>query len=49
MKVESYDSLTVEATLAFHNAMILIKLVIKRNQSHYYYNVFLEKGSYDNK
>ena len=46
IKVEWYNSLSVEATLAFHNAMILIKSVIKRNQSHCYYNIFLEKASY---
>ena len=46
IKVDSYDSLPLEKTMAFHNAMILIKSVWNKDQNYYYYNMFLEKASY---
>ena len=33
----------------FHNAITLIKLVVNMNKNDYYYNIFLEKGSYKEK
>ena len=33
----------------FHNVIIPIKLVVKKNKDNYYYNVFLEKGLYEDK
>ena len=41
-----YNSLTLEKTLTLHNTIILIKSVFKKNQNHYYSNIFLEKCSY---
>ena len=38
IKVNSDDDL--------HNVIILIKLVFSKDQNHYYYNIFLEKFSY---
>ena len=32
--------------LTFHNVIILIKSVVDKDKSHYYYNIFLEKCSY---
>ena len=32
--------------LAFNNVIILIKSVVNENENKYYYNIFLEKGSY---
>ena len=46
IKIDLYDSLPLEKTLTLHNVVILIKSVLNKNQNHYYYNMFLEKGSY---
>ena len=47
IKIISDDNLPLEKTLTLHNLAILIKSVLKKkNQNHYYYNVFLEKCSY---
>ena len=35
--------------LTSHNVIILIKSVVNRNGNEYYYNIFLEKGSYKDK
>ena len=35
--------------LAFYNVIILIKSVGNKNKNDYYYNIFLEKGSYKDK
>ena len=35
-----------EKILSFHNVIILIKSVLNKDQNHYYYKIFLEKGSY---
>ena len=45
-EVDSYDPLSIEETLTLHNALILIKSVLNQNQNHYYFNIFLEKFSY---
>ena len=44
-KVNSYDFLFLEKTLAFHNVIIHINSVANKDQYHYYYNTFLEKCS----
>ena len=41
--------LPIEKTLTFHNVTILVKPVLKKNKFHYYFNIFLEKCSYDDK
>ena len=45
-KVNSYNSLPPEKTITFHNVTILITSVFSKNKNNYYYNIFLEKGSY---
>ena len=49
IRIDSYNSLPIEKILTFHNVIILIKSVISKNKNSYYYNIFLEKGSYENK
>ena len=46
IKVDSHDSLPPQKTLTFHNDIMHIKSVWNKDQSHYCYNKFLEKCSY---
>ena len=46
IKVDWYDSLPLGKTLTFHNDMILIKSVFNKDENNYYYNIFLQEGSY---
>ena len=46
IKIYLYDSLPREKTLTLRNVITLIKSAFNKNQSHYYYNIFLEKCSY---
>ena len=46
IKIDWYDSLPLEVTLTFHNVIIHIKLVLSKDEIHYYYEKFLEKGLY---
>ena len=46
IKVDSYDSLTIEKILPLHNVIIHIKSILKKDENHYYYKIFLEKCSY---
>ena len=36
----------IKKTLTVLNVIILIKPVVNKNENKYYYNIFLEKGSY---
>ena len=45
IRIDSYNSLAIEKILTFHNVVILIKSVVNKNKSNYFYNIFLEKGS----
>ena len=47
--IDSYNSLPFEKILTFYNVTILIKSVVNKNKDEYYYNIFLEKGSYKDK
>ena len=47
MKFDSYDFLLSEKMLTFHDVAILIKSVFNKDKNNYYYNIFLEKGSYE--
>ena len=38
--------LLIQKTLTLHNVIILIKSVLYKKQSHYYYNKFLYQCSY---
>ena len=49
IKIDSYNSLSIQKILTFHNVIILINSVVKKNKNEYYYNIFLEKGSYKDK
>ena len=49
IKLDPYNSLPIEKILTFYNSITLIKPVVNKNKNHYYYNIFLEKGSYKNK
>ena len=40
IRIYSYNSLPIEKILTFHNVIILIKLVVIKNKSNYYYNIF---------
>ena len=46
IKVHSYDSFSLEKTFTFHNVIILIKSVFIKDKNSYYYNILLEKCSY---
>ena len=49
IRIDLYDSLRIEKILTSHNVIILIKSVVNKNKNEYYYNIFLEKGSYKGK
>ena len=49
IRFDSYDSLPIEKILTFHYVIILIKSVVNQNKNEYYYNTFLEKGSFKDK
>ena len=45
----AYYSLPIEKTLTFQNFIILIKSVVNKNGNDNFYNIFLEKGLYEDK
>ena len=49
IRTDSYNSLPIEKAVTFHNVIILIKSVVNKNENNYYFNVFLEKDSYEGK
>ena len=49
IRIDSYDSLSIEKILSFHNTITLIKAVVDKNKNEYCYNIFLGKGSYKDK
>ena len=49
IRIDSYHSLPIEKILTFHNVIILLKSVVNKCKNNYYYNIFLEKGSYKDK
>ena len=42
IKIDSNDSLLLEKRLTLHN----VKSIFNKSENHYYYNMFLEKCSY---
>ena len=46
IKADSYHYLLFEKTLTLHNIIIHIKPALNKDQSHCYYNIFLEKCLY---
>ena len=49
IRIDSYNALPIEKRLTFHNVVILIKSVVKKNKNNCYYNLYLEKGLYEDK
>ena len=49
IKAYLYNSLPIEKRLTVHNVIIHIKSVVSNNKNEYYYNIYLEKGSYKDK
>ena len=49
LRIDSYNSLTIEKTLTFRKAIRLIKSVVNINKNNYYYNIFLKKGFHEDK
>ena len=45
IRADSYNSLPIEKILTVYKVIILKN----RNKNNYYYNIFLEKGSYNDK
>ena len=43
----SYDSLTLEKTLTFHDVIILIRSAFNKDKNKYYYSILLEKACYE--
>ena len=41
--------LIIHLNIDFHNVIILIKSAVKKDKINYYNNIFLEKGSYEDK
>ena len=48
-RIDSYNSLPIEKAVTFHNVIILIKSVVNKNENSYFYNIFIEKGLYEDK
>ena len=47
IKLDSYNSLPLEKTMTLSNAIILVKSVWNKDKNNYYYNLLLEKASYE--
>ena len=43
------NSFPTEKALTFHNVIMLIKSVVNKNKKNFYYFIFLEKGSCEDK
>ena len=49
IRIDLYNSLSIEKIMTFHNVIILIKSVVNKNSNNYYYKILLEKVSYKDK
>ena len=47
IKVDLHDSIPLKGTITFHNVIIFIMVVFNKDKNNYYYNIFLEKASYE--
>ena len=47
IKVDSYGSLPLEKTMTLRNVIILVKSDWNKDKNNYYYNIFLQKASYE--
>ena len=43
IRIDSYNSLSIEKISTFHNVIILIKSVVDKNKNYYFTNTFSEK------
>ena len=43
IKIDSYNFLTIEKILTFHNVIILLKSVDNENKNQYFFNIFSYK------
>ena len=46
IKVDFYDSLSIDKILTLHNVIILLKTVLNTDKNHCYYKIFLERCLY---
>ena len=49
IRIDSFNYLPIEKIWTFQNIIILVKSVVNKNKNNYYCNMFLEKGSYEDK
>ena len=49
IRITLFNSLPIKKILTSHNVIILINSVLNKNDNEYYYNIFLEKGTYKEK
>ena len=49
IRIDLFNSLPIKKVFTCHNVIILVKSVVNENENKYYYNIFLEKGSYKDK
>ena len=49
IRIDSYNFFPIKKILTFHNVLILMKSVAKKNKNNYYYNIFLENVLYKDK
>ena len=47
IKVDSFEVLPLKTKMTFHNVIMLINLEFDQDKKNYYYNIFLEKASYE--
>ena len=40
IKIDSYDSLSIEKALTIQNVIMLVKSILNRDKNHYYYKIF---------
>ena len=47
IRIDLYNFIPIEKLLTCHNITILVKSVVNKTKNNYYYNIFLEKGLYN--
>ena len=47
IKVDSYNSLSLEKRITICNVITLIESIYNNDKNNYYYNIFLENASYE--
>ena len=49
IRIDSYNYLPIKKIMTFNNIIIFVKSVVNKNKNKYYYDMFLENGSYKDK